>query len=80
MESIEWLERAAESPAPTLQASHALLFELADTLQAAGEPARALAIFLELRAVAPLYPDVARRIGELSGGPAGDTLPRRGQG
>ena len=77
VQAVEWLERAAEAPAPTLQAAHALLYELADTLEAAGEPARALAVFLELRAAAPGYRDVAARTGRLSTGHGGGAGPRR---
>ena len=48
--AIEWLERAAEVPAPTPAEGHRLLYELADVLEGVGEVARALAICLELRA------------------------------
>jgi len=82
VQAIDWLERAKQSPAPTLPASHALLYELADTLQASGEPARALAVFLELHAIAPSYRDVATRIGASSAGTSGGSsdgaVPRRG--
>ena len=64
--AIEWLERAAEAPAPTPADSHRLLYDLADALEAAGETARALAICLELRADAGDYQDVAARVDRLS--------------
>lgn len=76
-QAVEWLERAAEAPAPTLQASHALLYDLADTLEAAGEPSRALAVFLELSASAPSYRDVAARVADLSAPQTGRTGPWR---
>ncbi|MCX6553322.1 MAG: tetratricopeptide repeat protein, partial [Acidobacteria bacterium] len=65
-EAVEWLERAAETPAPNLQASCGLLYELGDTLEAAGEDTRALAVFLELGSVAAGFRDVAFRIRALS--------------
>jgi tetratricopeptide (TPR) repeat protein len=64
--AIEWLERAAEAPAPTPEESHRLLYELADALEAVGEVARALAICLELRAEAGDYQDVAIRVDRLT--------------
>jgi tetratricopeptide (TPR) repeat protein len=65
-EAVEWLERAAEAPAPTIEASHGLLYELGDILESCGEDARALAVFIELRAADPGYRDVAARIAGLS--------------
>ena len=47
-EAIDWLERAAEAPAPTAEASHGLLYELGDVLDSSCEYARALAVFIEL--------------------------------
>ena len=64
--AIEWFERAAEAPAPTLEAGRELLFELAQTLEAAGEDARALAVYLELRTDAGNYRDISGRIERLS--------------
>ena len=65
-EGIEWLERAAEAPAPTREDGHDLLYELAGALEAQGEPARALAILMELDAEADGYRDVRTRITYLS--------------
>jgi tetratricopeptide (TPR) repeat protein len=65
-EAIEWLERAAEAPAPTAEASHGLLYELGDTLESAQEDARALAVFIELQTLAPGYRDVDDRVADLS--------------
>ena len=65
-EAVEWLERAVEAPAPTTEASHGLLYELADTLESSREDARALAVFIELQASAPGYRDVAARIAALA--------------
>lgn len=64
--AVEWFERAAEAPAPTPDAGRALLYDLASTLEAAGENSRALAVFLELEAESGGYRDVAVRIDQLS--------------
>jgi tetratricopeptide (TPR) repeat protein len=77
-EAVEWLERASETPAPTIEAAHGLSYELADTLEAAGENARGLAVFLELQSIAPEYRDVGERIAHLSPGQTGRPGPRRG--
>lgn len=63
---VDWMERAAEAPAPSLDEAHALMYDLADTLQRSGEGARALAVLLELQADAGQYRDVASRIERLS--------------
>ena len=63
--AVEWFERGAEAPAPTPDESHALLYDLADALEADGEVARALAICLELQADAGAYRDVAERVSRL---------------
>jgi tetratricopeptide (TPR) repeat protein len=65
-EAIEWFERAAEAPAPTIEAGRTLLYELGDTLESSGEIARALAVFLELQADAADFRDVARRVERLA--------------
>ena len=65
--AIEWLERAAEAPAPTADEGRALLYDLATTLEDAGETARALAVFLELQAEGTQYRDVAERTERLAG-------------
>jgi hypothetical protein len=54
------------------------LYELADTLEAAGEDARALAVLLELESIAPGYRDVRERIAKLSPGQADRPGPPRG--
>ncbi|HEX2342431.1 MAG TPA: tetratricopeptide repeat protein [Vicinamibacterales bacterium] len=64
--AVEWFERAAEAPAPTTDAGRALLYDLGVALEAAGEIARALAVFVELQADADRYRDVHARIGRLS--------------
>lgn len=63
---VEWLERAAEAPAPSAEEGHAVMYELADALERLGESARALAVLLELHADAGSYRDVATRIDRLS--------------
>jgi tetratricopeptide (TPR) repeat protein len=64
--AIEWLERAAEAPAPTPDAGHALLYDLAKTLESVGEHSRALAVFVELESESGGYRDVAGQIERLS--------------
>ena len=65
---VDWLERAAEAPAPTPTEGFALLYELADTLERLGEGARALAVLMELDADADAggYRDVRSRIEHLT--------------
>lgn len=63
---VEWLERASEAPAPTVDEGHALMYDLADALEHLGEHARALAVLLELSAEAGEYRDTADRIDRLS--------------
>lgn len=65
-EGVEWLERAAEAPAPTPEEGYALLYELAGALEAQGESARTLAILMELDAETDGYRDVRNRIVQLS--------------
>jgi tetratricopeptide (TPR) repeat protein len=64
--AIEWLERAAEAPAPTPDAGRALLYDLAQALETVGEDARALAVFVELESESGGYRDVAGQIKRLS--------------
>jgi tetratricopeptide (TPR) repeat protein len=65
-QAVEWFERAAQAPAPTVEEGHDLLYDLADALEKGGEIARALAISLELQAEAGDYRDVAARIDRLT--------------
>ncbi len=65
-DAIEWFEQAAAAPAPTVSAAHDVLYDLADTLEKAGEPARALAVWLELQTDAGVHRDVAARIDRLT--------------
>jgi tetratricopeptide (TPR) repeat protein len=64
--AIEWLERAAEAPAPGVEDGRALLYDLGATLESARETARALAVFMELQADAGAYRDVSARVERLS--------------
>jgi len=77
-EAVEWLERAAQAPAPTAEALHGLLYELADALESSREDARALAVFIELLAAAPGYRDVEDRVASLSRRQAGPAGPEKG--
>ncbi len=64
--AIEWLERAAEAPAPTPDEGHRLLYDLGVMLEAENETSRALAVFLELQSDAGDYLDVPSRIDRLA--------------
>ena len=66
LQAIEWFERAAQAPPPSPAEGQELLYGLADMLESAGEGARALAIFMELRAEAANYRDVSIRVSRLS--------------
>jgi tetratricopeptide (TPR) repeat protein len=65
-QALEWLERAAQAPAPTADDGHQLLYELAEGLEKTGESARALAVLLELQAEAGAYRDIDERISRLT--------------
>jgi hypothetical protein len=65
-QAIEWFERATQAPAPTKEESHQLMYDFAETLEAAHEVMRALAVCLELQADAGEYKDVAARIDRLT--------------
>ncbi|MSO35219.1 MAG: tetratricopeptide repeat protein [Acidobacteria bacterium] len=65
-QAIEWLERAAEAPAPPADAGRSLLYDLAQTLDTVGESARALAVFIELESESGGYRDVSGHIDRLS--------------
>jgi tetratricopeptide (TPR) repeat protein len=64
--AAEWLERASEAPAPSANDGRELLFDLGVILEAMGETARALAVFMELQADAGEYRDVAARVERLA--------------
>ncbi|HMC75636.1 MAG TPA: tetratricopeptide repeat protein [Vicinamibacterales bacterium] len=64
--AAEWLERAAEAPAPTANEGRELLYDLGAILETLGETARALAVLMELQADAGEYRDVAARIERLA--------------
>ena len=64
--SVECMERALEAPAPAGEDRLAVMYDLADTLAAQGEGARAITILLELESDAPGYRDVRERLVRLS--------------
>lgn len=66
LRAIDWLERAAEAPAPTPDAGYTLLYDLASALELVGETGRALAVFVELESESGGYRDAAGRIDLLS--------------
>jgi tetratricopeptide (TPR) repeat protein len=65
-QAVEWLQRAAEVPAPAVADGRALLYDLAVTLEAAGEVSRALTVLLELQSQAGEYRDAGERAGRLA--------------
>ena len=64
--AVEWLERAAEAPAPSEEESRALLYDLGIMVEESGDTARALAVFLELQSEAGDYRDVPERVERLA--------------
>lgn len=64
-DAIDWMERAAEAPPPSVDEGRSLLYDLAAALEHLGEHARALAILLELQEDAGAYRDVDERIERL---------------
>jgi tetratricopeptide (TPR) repeat protein len=65
-EGIDWLERAAEAPAPSPDEGWAVLYDLANALERIGETARAMAVLMEIHTDAAGYRDVRARIEQLS--------------
>ena len=59
---VEWLERAAEAPASSIEEGHSILYELAHALERMGEQERALAVLIELDTHSTDYRDVRARI------------------
>ena len=66
VQSLEWMERAAQVPATNPDEYHQLLFELAEALESNGEVGRALAICLELQSDAGADRDLNTRIDRLA--------------
>jgi len=63
--AAEWLLRATEAPAGAPEDALAVMYDLACALEELREPARALAVLLEIRADAADYRDVPDRIARL---------------
>ena len=72
---IEWLERAAEAPAPSAEETLAVLYDLATALERIGEIARALAVLMEIDADGNAYRDVRQRIDRLARAQAESSRP-----
>jgi tetratricopeptide (TPR) repeat protein len=65
-QAMEWFERAAEAPSPSVEEGRALLYNLGTLVEQSGDTSRALAIFLELQSEAGDYRDVAERVDRLT--------------
>jgi tetratricopeptide (TPR) repeat protein len=65
-DAIDWMERALEAPAPSVDERLGVMYDLADTLARQGESSRALALFMELDSESSGYRDVRERIAQLS--------------
>ncbi|MBI4887124.1 MAG: tetratricopeptide repeat protein [Acidobacteria bacterium] len=63
---VEWLGRAADLRPETPEDGFAVLYELAEALERLGEPARALAILIDLDADSGGYRDARARIEQLA--------------
>jgi tetratricopeptide (TPR) repeat protein len=63
--AIEWFVHASEVPAPAVEEGRALLYDLALTLEEAGEIGRALTVLVELQADAGTYRDVVECVARL---------------
>ena len=63
---VEWLERACGVPAPVREHGLAARYDLADALERAGQPDRALACWSDLEFDAASYRDVAERLARLT--------------
>ena len=70
-EAIEWLGHAVDAPGVTDPDRFETLLRMAGLLEQRGEPARALAVCLELQADAGNYKDLSVRIARLSRAQAG---------
>jgi tetratricopeptide (TPR) repeat protein len=64
---VEWLERACDAPAPVREHGLAARYDLADALERAGQPDRALACWSDLEFDAGSYRDVPERLAKLTG-------------
>jgi len=65
-EAIRWFDRAADAPTPDTHDRCQVLYELADLLELAEDPARALAVCLELQAESSSYRDISHRVERLA--------------
>jgi hypothetical protein len=64
-EAIEWLDRASQAVSPIREQHLDVLYELADTLEEAGDRRRALDVFADLEFDAASYRDVPARMARL---------------
>ena len=65
-QAAEWYQKALEAPNLTPEAELALRYDLASSLESAGDIQRAMGLYEEVVAVNPGYRDVSHRIDHLS--------------
>ena len=64
-EGLEWLERATQAATSAREQRLDVMYELADALERAGEPVRALDVFADLDFDAASFRDVPERMASL---------------
>src|SRR5690606_26673939 len=64
-EAVRWYEAAAEAPVPDAADRRAVLYDLAESLEARGEHERALGVLLDLLSQVEDYRDARARLDRL---------------
>ena len=65
LDAVGWYEQAATAPVPDAAVKHAVLYDLAESLEALGEPDRALGVLLDLLSQVEDYRDARARLDRL---------------
>ncbi len=65
VEAVRWYEQAAMAPAPDAAVKHAVLYDLAESLEGIGEGSRALGVLLDLLSQVEDYRDARARVDRL---------------
>ncbi len=66
--AAEWLERAAQEPAPVPEHGVSVVYDLAVLYERMGQVARAITLFAEIESESSAYRDVPARLARLSAG------------